>query len=203
VKGWSREKVEEYSGGRRSSPADDWVVDALRGRERVLELGCGPALASGRLSAPLLVCTDITEGFLPVAKVNAPASTVLCADPVTLPFQDGVFDSVLAMAVLHHLERSCLDAALEESWRVLDTRGWFLLLEDWSFTDPTPVELEAKQQRFEKGHDEFHLTWAEWDEAFKKAGFGLLRRQWPERRFGDPSGGRSVRMMAALYSRLS
>lgn len=202
MKGWSREQVASYSEGRRSSPADDCVVDTLQGRERILELGCGPALASRRLSAAQLVCTDITEAFLPVARVNAPASTVLCADPVTLPFRDGVFDCVLAMAVLHHLERSNLDAALRESWRVLNQQGWFLLLEDWSFTDPTPIELEAKKERFEKGHDEFHLTWAEWDEAFENTGFELLKRQWPDRLFGDPSKGRRVRMMAALYGRL-
>lgn len=202
MKGWSREKAAAYSEGRRPSPADDCVVDTLLGRERILELGCGPALVSGRLSASQLVCSDITEAFLPVARVNAPASTVLCADPITLPFRCGVFDTVLAMAVLHHLERSDLDAALRESCRVLKPGGWFLLLEDWSFTDPTPVEREAKKARFEKGQDEFHLTWAEWDEAFLKAGFDLLKRQWPERQFGDPSEGRRVRMMAALYVRL-
>jgi SAM-dependent methyltransferase len=202
MRGWSREKVAGYSAGRRSSPADDCVVETLFGRERILELGCGPALVAGRLSALQLVCTDITEGFLPVAKVNAPASTVLCADPVTLPFHDGVFDTVLAMAVLHHLKRSDLDAALQESCRVLNPGGWFLLLEDWAFTDPTPTEQEARKTRFAKGHDEFHLTWAEWDEAFGNAGFELLKRKWPERFFGEPSEGRRVRMMAALYARL-
>lgn len=203
MKGWSREKVAAYSEGRHSSPADDCVVDSLRGRERILELGCGPALVAGRLSASQLVCTDITESFLPVTKVNAPASTVLCADPVTLPFRDGVFDTVLAMAVLHHLERSSLDAALHESFRVLTPGGWFLLLEDWAFTDPTSAERGAKKARFEKGDDEFHLTWSEWDKAFGNSGFKLLKRQWPERLFGDSSLKRRVRMMAALYTRLS
>ncbi len=201
MKGWNREKVAAYSVGRLPSPADDCVVDILRGREHILEMGCGPAVVSGRLSASQLVCTDISEAFLPVARVNAPASTVLCADPVTLPFRDGVFDTVLAMAVLHHLEKSNLDTALQESCRVLKPRGWFLLLEDWSFTDPSPTELEAKKARFEKGQDEFHLTWAEWDSALGSAGFDLLKRQWPERLFGDPSEKRRVRMMAALYSR--
>ena len=202
MKGWSREKVAEYSRGRRPSPADDLVVETLSGRKRILELGCGPGLVSGRLSPDLLVCTDVTEAFLPVTRVNAPASTVLCADPVTLPFGEGVFDTVLAMAVLHHLERSSLDSALLESHRVLNAHGWFMLLEDWSFTDPTGAELKAREERFAGGCDEFHLTWAEWDETFGNAGFVLLRRRWPERLFGDPSLGRRVRMMAALYSRL-
>lgn len=202
MKGWSREKVVAYSRGRRSSPADDLVVDTLEGRKAVLELGCGPGLVSGRLTANLLVCTDVTEAFLPAARVNAPASTVICADPVELPFRNGVFDTVLAMAVLHHLERSGLDAALREARRVLSACGWFLLLEDWAFTDPTAVEREAWMERFEKGRDEFHLTWAEWDKSLDRAGFTLVSRHWPERPFGDPSRGRRVRMMAALYSRL-
>lgn len=202
MKGWDNERAGAYTAGRIPSPADDRVVGLISGGRRVLELGCGPALVSGRLDADLLVCTDVTWGFLPVARVNAPASTVMCADPVHLPFSDGVFDTVLAMAVLHHLAEGELEAALHEARRVLEPMGRFMLLEDWAFTAPTPAESMAKAIRFQAGNDEFHLSFQEWDRVFGEAGFVLLTRHWPSRLFQSGGSVHEVRMMAALYERL-
>lgn len=201
MKGWDTERVRAYTAGRTGSSADDLVVRLISGGRRVLELGCGPALASGRLAPELLVCTDITLPFLGVARVNAPASTVLCADPVALPFRNGVFDTVLAMAVLHHLAPGDLTLALLEARRVLEPEGHLMILEDWAFTDPTSAELEAMAIRFDRGNDEFHMSWREWDRVLSEAGFGLVSRHWPSRPFGNRGSLCGVRMMAAMYGR--
>lgn len=145
---------------------------------------------------------------MPFVKVNAPASTALCTDPAELPFKNGSFDAVLAMAVLHHMNTNDLARTLEESHRVLMPDGCFLLLEDWAFTDPTRSELEAKRIRFMQGNDEFHLTWPDWDSRFAESGFRLVERCWPKRRFMEVAGRKPsrgllmVRMMAALYDRM-
>ena len=201
MRGWSREKAAAYASGRKHSRADETVAALIRIEKRILELGCGPAVAARRIHPELMVCTDVTEAFLPVARVNAPASTVLCADATAIPFKNGSFDTVLAMAVLHHLEPDDLRSTLEESIRVLVPRGRFMLLEDWAFTDPSPFEQRALEVRFRNGNNEFHRSFSEWDRVFQDSGFMVLERRWPHRPFHDLGEGGSVRMMAALYGK--
>jgi hypothetical protein len=113
------------------------------------------------------------------------------------------------MAVLHHIEPDLMPGALWESHRVLVPGGCFLLVEDWAFTDPTPFESEAWQERFSGKSHEYHLSWIEWDRLFEKTGFRLVERSWPARPFEIPLRGPDaadshpsvVRMMAAVYER--
>jgi SAM-dependent methyltransferase len=211
LRGWNQSEILRYVSGRKASPADDRAVEILRESDRILELGCGPGLVAGRLKPDFMVCSDISPGFLAVARVNAPASTQICADPLFLPFGDAAFDAVLAMAVLHHIEPDLLPGTLRESRRVIEPGGFFLLVEDWAFTDPTPIESKAMQTRFSGGNHEYHLSWNLWDRLFEDAGFRLAERSWPARPFDNYSTdsvssdaeSAVVRMMAAVYERSS
>lgn len=201
MRGWNGEEAELYARNRLASPADEVAAKLGRGGDRVLELGCGPGLVAGKLAPSLLVCSDLTLPFLGHARVNAPGSTVLCTDAASLPFREDSFDTVMALAVLHHLDGVQLQRALRESFRVLVPRGRFVLLEDWAFTDPTAFEKTAMSRRFRGAEPEHHLRFSGWDREFRKAGFTLLERHWPERPFRIRELEGRVRMMAALYGR--
>jgi len=49
---------------------------------------------------------------------------VVACDAHRLPFKNGLFDVVLGVAILHHLER--LKGALKELWRVLKPGGMYI-----------------------------------------------------------------------------
>ncbi|MBN1344023.1 MAG: class I SAM-dependent methyltransferase [Phycisphaerae bacterium] len=109
-----------------------WVFDQLdvRGRCRVLELGCGP----GRLWRSncerippgwRIVLTDFSPGMIPearrnVRRCNRPFALAV-GDVQDLPFREGEFDAVIANHMLYHAED--LERALSEIRRVLRAEG--------------------------------------------------------------------------------
>ena len=78
---------------------------ALRGGERVLDVGCG-AGALAYAVAPVareVVAVDSDASMVEVARVNAPANVrVELADGERLPFDDGEFDVAATLRTLHH-----------------------------------------------------------------------------------------------------
>ena len=80
-------------------------VLALRGGERVLDVGCG-AGALAYAVAPVareVVAVDSDASMVEVARANAPANVrVELADGERLPFDDGEFDVAATLRTLHH-----------------------------------------------------------------------------------------------------
>ncbi len=78
---------------------------ALRGGERVLDVGCG-AGALAYAVAPVareVVAVDSDASMVEVARANAPANVrVELADGERLPFDDGEFDVAATLRTLHH-----------------------------------------------------------------------------------------------------
>ena len=78
---------------------------ALRGGERVLDVGCG-AGALAYAVAPVareVVAVDSDASMVEVARANAPANVrVELADGEHLPFDDGEFDVAATLRTLHH-----------------------------------------------------------------------------------------------------
>lgn len=103
----------------------------LRGRRRILEVGCGvgvalPALQ--RLCAPdLIVGADIDAAALRVAAERAaalsPRIELIRADVRSLPLDDGSFDAVVDFGTCYHIGRPA--EALAEIARVLRPGGVF------------------------------------------------------------------------------
>lgn len=98
---------------------------ALRGGERVLDLGAGPGLLAlllaERVGPSGTVCgVDISEPLLAYARsltAGRPQLRWLKADATSLPLADGEFDAAISTQVLEYV--ADVDAALAELHRVM------------------------------------------------------------------------------------
>lgn len=202
------EKVREYTAGRVLSDADRYILEELKkiSPGTVVEIGCGPGTIAGKaLFIEKYICTDITIEFLRVASKARPSGVFLNCRAEILPLRNGVADCVVAMAVLHHLNKKALRHSLNEIHRILKPNGIFLLLEDWCFVKGiTGFEEEARRLRFRNGSDENHLTADNWRREIGTAGFSCGNPVWTERPFHTSAShlirwsevDRKVRMMA-------
>lgn len=108
-----------------------WAIGlgALRGAERVLDVGCGNGVYLAELSRREhrgVVCgMDLSPGMLMAARSRSAAS-LLVGDAQRLPFADATFDCVLAMHMLYHVPDR--DHAISEIRRVLRPDGVALAL---------------------------------------------------------------------------
>jgi SAM-dependent methyltransferase len=95
--------------------------------DRVIDVGCGPGNYTRELADAagngLVVGIDASEAMVSVAaKRSGRANTAyLRADGCALPFEDGTFDAVCSVGVIHMIERPMV--ALEEIVRVLAPGG--------------------------------------------------------------------------------
>ncbi len=104
---------------------------AAEGRERVLDIGCGPGRHTVYLAA---------RGFQVTATDNSPTAIGLCkenlakagvcanlieADMTEFPFEDGYFDGVIAAHVIHHTDRATLARIIGLVTRRLAPQGMF------------------------------------------------------------------------------
>jgi len=99
------------------------VAQQAPGRERFLDLGCGSGFLARRASGFFddVAGCDLSSRILTRAKEHLPQGLLVAADVEALPFGDGTFDAVGAVAVLHHvLEHERLMA---EAYRVLKPGG--------------------------------------------------------------------------------
>jgi SAM-dependent methyltransferase len=74
---------------------------------QVLELGCGAGLPVTKILADRASVTaaDISPVQVAFAIRNAPSAKIVCADMMTLDFQDASFDAVCAFYAITHLPR--------------------------------------------------------------------------------------------------
>ncbi len=92
---------------------------------KILEIGC----AGGRDAKMLIeagydyVGTDITEGFIEVARKNLPQAKFYQRSVYDLQFPDNKFDGFWASATLLHIPKSRIGEALKELHRVTRKNG--------------------------------------------------------------------------------
>lgn len=107
---------------------------------RVLDAGCGTGEIAALVTAPEVVCIDLSPTAVGSARARGLDAHV--ADVQSLPFGDGEFDVVLGNWMLYHLPD--LGRGLAEIARVLRPHGRFVgcyngkghMSELWSIVDP-------------------------------------------------------------------
>ena len=96
--------------------------------ERILDFGCGGGWLSRILSRYdcWVVGIDISRSLIASAKRSAPKASFVVGDCMNLPFKEGVFDTVVSIGTLHHVD---IRKGLKEIRRILKNRGTLLLME--------------------------------------------------------------------------
>ncbi len=122
------------------------VARSLRGRERILELGCGPghglAFLSRASRGARITGVDLSPFMLEQAQVRALGVELVHANSLALPFERPEFDAIVALHHLGHLPESERPNAWREWTRVLEPGGIIVLVEHrWHRLHPVGVTL--------------------------------------------------------------
>ncbi|HEX7841069.1 MAG TPA: class I SAM-dependent methyltransferase [Kofleriaceae bacterium] len=111
-----------------------FLGDVLRGRSRVLEVGCGRGEVARRLGAAGFRVTAL-DLALPDP---SPASNVTFVERDFLRYDAGPFDAVVFTASLHHI--SLLDAAIDRAHHLLAPNG-LLIADEFDLDAPSAETL--------------------------------------------------------------
>lgn len=163
---------------------------------RLLELGAG----SGRDAAAMVAAgfrvtlTDGSEAMLRQAVAGHPelgGRVVRHRCPAPLPWDDGAFDGVYALAMLMHMPAADIAATLAEAARVLRPGGRLFFSVPFSRDDIVGDSRDAKGRLFT------NLSPEEWMETGAAAGLGRVES------FENPDGlGRpGMRWISAIMER--
>jgi SAM-dependent methyltransferase len=156
---------------------------------RVLDVGCGDGLISREImnQRPDLEIEGVDVMLRPVTHI--PATTF---NGSVLPFGDDSFDYVTIVDVLHHTTDPVV--ILKESQRV--ARKGVVIKDHLREGLGAGATLRVMDWVGNRGHDVVlpynYLSRAEWDEAFRRAGLGVVERRdelglypWPARYLFD------------------
>jgi len=96
--------------------------------QRILDFGCGGGWLSKILTSRdyKVVGTDINDTLLVSAKKITPHSEFVITDNTRLPIKGNIFDLIIGIAILHHLN---IHKALIECYNVLGDEGYVLFME--------------------------------------------------------------------------
>lgn len=124
------QSASSYASGRKNYPyaVFDLLSTKLSKTASILELGCGTGLATKQLyeqGFQSLIATDIDPLMLEAAIIYCPQTIFQVIDGNTLPFQDHIFDSVVAFGCFHWF---CNPKAIYEIKRVLKFTGFFFVV---------------------------------------------------------------------------
>jgi ubiquinone/menaquinone biosynthesis C-methylase UbiE len=111
-----------------------WIVSGVALGDHVLEVGAGPGATTGALRRMVKRVTSLEYDRRSVSRLahrhRNSGAEMLQGDAATLPFAAGMFSSVIAILVLHHMRsRELQDRAFAEFHRVLRPGGVFLAFE--------------------------------------------------------------------------
>jgi len=129
--------LEELHPGHRASV--ELFVEALKGRHRVLDIGCGTGQPALYVAPHVqeLVAVDAAPNMVALARENASRlgfrnATFLVGGAEGLPFGDREFDGVSLLGLLESMDWQGVHGMMKEIRRVLEPGGSVAILEqDW------------------------------------------------------------------------
>ncbi|MCC6503191.1 MAG: class I SAM-dependent methyltransferase [Deltaproteobacteria bacterium] len=152
----------------------EMLCSGLRPGSRVLEVGCGTGLLTEEIAkrGVKVYSLDISHELLKKAAGKSGNKEIVffCSSAYELGFADSVFDNIIGMSVLHHLD---MDRALAEFYRVLKKGGKMAFSEPNMLNPHIFCERHFFRERFHNSPDET---------AFVRF---ALKRQMRERGFKD------------------
>jgi ubiquinone/menaquinone biosynthesis C-methylase UbiE len=97
---------------------------------RVLDVGGGTGPVQNLLRRDVqYVCVDVEMAKLVQLKQRSPTAAAFVADGAALPFRSETIDTVLLIAVIHHLSEETMRAVCGEILRVLVSGGALIVLD--------------------------------------------------------------------------
>ena len=133
--------------------AETRAGSAFRGRQKVLEVGCGRCTIGQYFAADGndVTCSDVSAYAMEIAEKNFSRAnlrgTMVKADARELPFADGSFDLTVSVGLLEHLEERDMRQCLREQYRVLKHGGMLAFIN-------APHKFSI--QTLFKKHDHYH-----------------------------------------------
>lgn len=150
----------------------EMLLGGLRPGAKVLEVGCGIGLLTEEMAKRgVKVCSlDISQELLRKARGRSGNREVafLRSSAYELAFADSVFDNIIGMSVLHHLD---VDSALKEFRRVLKKGGRMAFSEPNMLNPHIFCERHFFRERFHNSPDETAFIRFGLKRQFKRHGF--------------------------------
>ena len=166
---------ERFFRGRRARTLAERIADLIPRDAAVLDVGSGDGDIAGRIAA---LRADVTVQGIDVLKRPETAIPVTQYDGETFPFEEGSFDTVTIIDVLHHT----LDAArlLKEAHRVARTS---VVVKDHVLTGAAAYQTlrfmdRVGNERHGVSLPHTYLTYEGWETAFAAA--DLTVKSWDD-----------------------
>jgi SAM-dependent methyltransferase len=138
---------------------------------RALDVGCGPgetdALLAGRFAS--LDGVDISEAVVETARTRNPGVAYRTYDGRRLPYEDGAFDLVFTICVVHHVPPAEWEAFVAELARVVRPGGVLAIVEHNPFNPLTRLAVS----RCEFDDDATLLRPSRTESLVRRAGLAL------------------------------
>jgi len=131
-------------------PSVKQFLDKLNSNDLVLEVGCGNGKNMLYRKDLNMHGIDFTDSLIEICKSKN--LNVTNANCLSIPFKDNTFDSVISIAVIHHLDsHERRTKAISEILRVTKPNGK-VIIQVWAFKQP-----EKSKRQFEKKGDNIVL----------------------------------------------
>lgn len=150
----------------------EMLCAGLRPGARVLEVGCGTGLLTEEIArrGVKVYSLDISHELLKKAAAKSGNKEIVffCSSAYELGFADSVFDNIIGMSVLHHLD---MDRALAEFYRVLKKGGKMAFSEPNMLNPHIFCERHFFRERFHNSPDETAFVRFTLKRQMKERGF--------------------------------
>ena len=98
----------------------DYLRNELKGRRKILDVGCGIGTFEQRLSELNIIGVDMSKEMIETARATTP-NTYCLVDAKRLPFSDASFDALFYVTSLEFMDD--YKGAIDEAVRVLEPEG--------------------------------------------------------------------------------